>query len=1019
MDCLRITLLGPPNISWGGQSLSIPRRQVRALLYRLATNLQSVTRDELCYLFWSDNPPSTARRNLTHLLTHLRLAIPEPNLVDISKENVTLDPLRVWSDTYEFNHLLAECRESLPVEHNTVADLTLPFEALVKAVNSYHSPFLSDFSLRECHEFEAWVNRERRDYECRYLEALLDLVGIFQDYKDYDTAITYANRYLEVDNLAEGVHCRLIELYAAKGDHSAVERQFEQCAAILEQELDISPSPRTWAIYQSVLGSRPQAVLLPSQALADSSRAKLKIPFIGHQEILKQIERVVNLARLGRSKIVLISGEQGSGKSRLLQQIASQYHCHATVLFGACNPGIRNLPYHPVAEVFRSAFETHAPLIKVSPLWLAEAARLLPEMYTRYPNLPEPLPAKPEEARRRLFEALYQLASNLANRSSPLLLCLDDLHWADATTLEWLVYLGNRLAFEGLNHLVIFITCRSEEAYCLDELRLALKRLAVLEELHLNGLETDQALEYLRHLFGSSETSQALAARLHQFSGANPFFLFETLQALVENQSIPLKMADLEDMPVPKTVQEAVYQRLASLNPNQRRILEFAAVWNRSFSIDIVKWATKWNELEILESLEDLAKRRILTERDGRYLLHHELVRMVIYNDLSYDRRRILHRQCGKILEHLHPDETTLLARHFEQSGEPGKAAGYFLRAGEEASTTYAFQDALDFSSRALDLLKQEATALAKPEELSINYRKQILALSRRGSAFRALGDMQSYQNDFEEEARIAKVLGDENIQAQIHLREAKAHRWFCRYPQARECAEKALQMGREAGNELLQARAMREIGLAVCDTGNFSTTLSILEEALQRFKDLEEAGFEIHTLCNLSTLFAYLGDFNRSEQLAVSALGRCEQAQLPYLRRIALGSLGATLAGLGQEKQARECLLASLEIARQIADRAQEIFCLYHLGRLENQAGRPEEALRSLRDGLALAERIDARAEQSRLYSGIAEAHRLLRNARLAKVFAYKAIELAKRHARLYDQDLAQRVLYDLEDSL
>ncbi len=1019
MDGLQISLLGLPTISWGEKVLSFPRRQVRALLYRLSTNLQAVSREELCFLFWSEEPPSSARRNLTHLLTHLRLALPAPDLVFITKENVALDPQRVCSDTAEFDRLLAQHKAAAPATDPAVVDLKLVLEALEKAIQFYRGPFLNGFTLPGCQEFDAWISRERRGYECRYLEVLQDLVEIYQDYKDYEAAIAYAGRYLEIDPLAENVHSKLIELYAAKGDRSAAERQFEQLTAVLEQELGISPSPKTWALYQSVLGTRMPEILLPSLALANGSRSKLDIPFVGRQETLKQINRAFNLACLGRSKVILINGEPGIGKSRLIQQIASQYHRKASILFSACNPGMGDLPYHPVAEAFRSSLETHAPSLKVSPIWLAEAARLLPEIYTHFPDLPQPPPAKSEEARRRLYEALCQLTFGLGTKCCPLILCLDDLHWADTTTLEWLIYLGNRLAFEGLSYVLIICTCRSDEKSRLDDLCFTLNRLGVMEEVHLDGLETDEVLELLCHFSASNDNSLALATKLQQISRGNPFYLIETLRILIEDHRIPIKSGDLDNIPVSKTIQGVVHQLLASLDLNQQKILEIAAVMNQPFTIDTLQMCLERSEAEILDSLETLTNRRILIEQDGKYQFHHELVRMAIYEDLGYDRRRFLHHQCGKALEQMHPNEVALLAWHFEQSGESNKAAGYALQAGENARKIYAFPEALDFFSRALNSLKQEAAILKSHEALSLNYRKQIMALSQRGSAFRALGDMQSYQNDFEEVARIARVLGDGKVLAQVHLREAYAHRWFCRYPQARQSAEKALQMGREAGNALLQARAMREIGLAARAVGDFSDARTILEDALQRFRELEETGYEIHTLCNLSTLHAYVGDFSRSEQLAANALGRCDAANLPYLRRIALGDLGIALTGLGQVSQARDCLLASLEIARQIADRTQEIFCLCHLGWLENHAGQPEEALRYLRDGLALAERLDSRAEQSRLEAGLAEAFRLLKNARLAKSFAYKALELANRHGRLYDQGLAQRILAELKESV
>jgi DNA-binding SARP family transcriptional activator len=1013
---LRIVLLGSPKLIWRQEALVVPRRQVRALLYRLATDLQSVPREQLSFLFWSDEPQASAKRKLTHLLTHLRLALPDPNILEITHDNVSLDPRRVWSDTTEFDALCKARIGSIQSEPQPHFNLQSHAELIEKAVQLYNGSFLNGFSIASCHEFDTWIIQQRREYECRYLDRLLELLNFYQSQNEYEPAINCARRYLEVDNLAENVHCKLIELYAAIGDRSAVERQFEQCIAALEQELGVSPSPKTWNTYQSVLGHRLPGILHPPHKAEGYSIPKLEIPFTGREELLKQIDQAVNLASMGRGKIIFVRGEAGIGKSRLLQQVASQYHHQTTVMFNSCTPGMVNLPYHPIAEVFRSILEVQSFTLKINPIWLAEAARLLPEIYSRYPDLPEPQPVRPEEARRRLFEALYQLALSQTTSSRPLLMCLDDLHWADTTTLEWLTYTGNRVAMEGFNHILIICTYRDVDSDCLAELRFALNRLGVLEEYLLEGLGTDEVLQILKQLFGPRGENQALATRLHHISGGNPFFLFETLQIFIESRSISSKLVDLDDFIISKTVQEAIHQRLARLNPIARKILEITAVLNKPFTLDLVQMVTENSELEILESLEALTTRHLLAECDGKYQFHHELVQAAIYNELGYDRRRFLHRRCANILEKLHPGEIALLAWHFEKGGEIGKAAGYALQAGVNSSRVFAYNEALEFFSRALNLLKQKAPTLNAPEEITANYRAQLLAFSRRGSVFRSLGDMHSYQNDFEEEAHIAGLLGDKDAMAKVYIRKANAHRWFCRYSQAREWAEKALQISREEGYTLMEAKALREIGLAARAIGDFAQAKEMLQEALKLFVELKVIGYEIHTLCNLSALYAYMGDFRYSLSLAGSALSRCDQAQLHHLRRIPLGDLGVAFAGLGEVERGRECLLDSLEIARQTADRTQEIFCLCHLGWLENHAGRQEEAHGYFRDGLVLAERLDSRSEQSRLYAGVAEAHRLLGNKRLAKGLALKALDLAQKHGQLYDQDLARKILSNIE---
>jgi DNA-binding SARP family transcriptional activator len=976
-------------------------------------------REQLCALIWPEEPLPNARRNLSHLLTHLRLSLPEADLLDFTSETVALNPERTWCDTQALEQIYADRHKLLQLKPGSDEEWRHSLEVVENVIQSYRGPLLSGFSLRDSQEFEAWVGHERQYYECRFLEILFDLIDSYQQRKEYPSAIAHAARYLDIDNLAEEVHCKLIELYALVGDRSGVERQFERCANALEQELGISPSPKTWAMYQAAIGPKPPGLPLSPPGLGIKSIQDTDAPFVGRAELLKTIDLAFTLASTGRSKVLLIRGEPGSGKSRLLQQIAAHYHCNGTVLYSVCSPGLKDLPYHPIAEAFRPVVESKSLDINVSPLWLAEVARLLPEIYTRFPDLPAPLPVRPEEARRRLFEALSQLASSLQTRFHPLLICLDDLHWADSATLEWLIYLANRLASQGLGHLLILGAFRSDQSAILSELRSALNRFGVLEEHLLAGFEAKDVEEILRHHLGSSDDHQGLAAQLHQVSGGNPFLLLETLQALIDSHMIPGRLPDLNNLPLPKTVQETIRQSLIPLNNNERKLLDFMAVVSLPSTISMILEGLGSSEMETLEGLDSLVFHGLLKEHDGVYSIAHDLARLVIYHDLSYSKRKFLHRQCARLLEKFRPDEIPLLAWHFEQSGEPGKAAAYALRAGENAVLGLASGEALNFFSRALDLLKQDAIGLNTPDEIAANYRQQCMALTRRGRVFRSLGEMQSYQDDVEEEARLAIALGDLAALAVVYLREANVHRWFCRYQQARESAEKALDLSRRIKNMLLHARALREIGLADRAVGDFSKARTNLEVALRLFQEQGSVGYEIHTLCNLSTIETYSGDFDRAEKLAHQALTRCEQARMIDLRRIPLGDLGVALAASGRIEQGKECLLTSLDLAREIADRTQEIFCLYHLGRLENSAGQPNTALGFLRNGLALAERLDSRSEQSRLYAGLAEAHYLLSNARLARGFGVKALELAKQHGRRHDQGWAEQILAKIDQNL
>lgn len=317
----RIALLGAPEITWAGQPLSLPRRQTRALLYRLAADPQPAPRAQLCFLFWPDIADGTARRNLTRLLVLLRQALPRPAFLQTEDEVVSLDHTHLWSDTGEFARLAATAR-------------TARRQALAQAVELGRGPFLDGFALPDCPEFEAWIDTERRTWERRLFDALAALIEAHSAAHDYTAAIAAAHRYLRLDELAEDIHRRLIALYAAAGERSAALRQFEQCAVILERELGVSPLPETRAVFEAV---RDGATLLPGRApdstlslrvspppatAAPPSAAGIPAPASPLIGRVAELAEVMALLRRADVRLLTLSGPGGAGKTRLAVEAA-------------------------------------------------------------------------------------------------------------------------------------------------------------------------------------------------------------------------------------------------------------------------------------------------------------------------------------------------------------------------------------------------------------------------------------------------------------------------------------------------------------------------------------------------------------------------------------------------------------------------------------------------------------------------------------------------------------------------
>ncbi len=1026
---LRIHLLGPPVVMWADHSLALSRRQVRALLYRLADGRQPVPREQLCYLLWPDTPEAIARRYLTGLLSHLRRALPAPDVLITSEDLVGLDPDCTWSDTVVFERL---CTAQGPPAH---------LETLQQAVDLYRGPFLAGFSLPGCPEFETWATAERQTWERLYLETLATLIEEQAARGEHAAAIAYARRYLATDDLAEDIHRRLIELYAASGDRGAALHQFEQCVTVLERELGVYPLPETQAAHRAAVAGQTPPSSAPVVRPSWTTLPGLEVPQVGRDAALHQLEQAYARARAGHGQVVLISGEAGIGKSRLMQEFATRRQDQALVLTGCGYPDAQRIPYQPIVEALRPALSTQRFTPGLQPAWLAEASRLMPELRDLYPSLPSPLPAEPDQARTGLFEALCHLTLGLVAGLKPVLLCLDDLHWADDTTLDWLAHLGRKL--HG-NRLLVLGTFQSEEASAVARLRRGLARQGILSELRLERLDEVAILQLLRHLGDSVLSDEALASRLYQATGGNPFFLLETLRALLESglereeldslgdpsapprrgsgfvpRLSPRGQGSGQELPLPGTIRAAVEARVERLSAKARQVLEAGAVLGRTFAFDTVHLTAGRREMETVDGLDELVARQLLMEQAAGYCFRHEIVREAVYRDLSTWRRRLLHRRAGEALEKSQPGDAAALSWHLERAEESGRAAKYALQAGQAARAVFAHAEARAYFDRALALLGQEAAHLQDPEAIAANQQLQLQALYERGWALRLLGDMEAYACDLQEVGRLAELLGDRRTLAHLRWREAYTHRWFCRYAQTLEAAEDGVRLSQAAADTLLEAMCWREMGRAARATGDYARAQPALERAVSLFVELDEAVHEIHSLGNLSTLHWYLDEHEQAMNLARQALARCDEAGLPLVRRLPLGDMGAAAAALGDVDLARRCLLESLTIARQIADRTQEIFCLGHLGWLCVKQKRSAKALEHLQAALTLAESIGSRAEQSWLLSGLAQARRLTGDPgthRQALAHARRALELAQASGRAYDEVLARRILDGLE---
>jgi tetratricopeptide (TPR) repeat protein len=644
--------------------------------------------------------------------------------------------------------------------------------------------------------------------------------------------------------------------------------------------------------------------------------------------------------------MMLISGEAGVGKSRLLQDFALRVQDQTLLLVGAGRPETKPSPYHPLVQALRSAVGVHSALLNVQPCWLAESSRLLPELRDVYPELIPLAGGEPAEVRARLLEALCQLVLGLAAGAHPLLLCLEDLHLADGATLDWLADLGRRLRGQRL---LILCTYRSEEGVALRELRRSLARLSVLSELKLQGLDQAAVLELVRHVAGHLPGDELLASRLHRASGGNPFFILETLRTLIESGTLRGDLNNLQDLPLPDTVREAVAARVQRLDPKARQVIEAGAVLGLTFDFELVRLTAGRREMEAMDGLDELVARQLLSEQPRGYCFQHEITQRAVAAGLRPMRRQLLHRRAGYALERLAPDAVASLASHFDAGGKAEKALHYHALAARQAEALAAWREAEAHQSRILEILEH-----LDPRQARADYRAQ------RGQALAVRANLRYYQGRVAERdadlaalSALAQASGDAGLRLLDLVHRTDALVYSGHYPEAIATAEAGLLLAEHLNDETTRCHLLAHVGLAHYSLGRPRAALAALESALA----MSHPQSAPETWAHISEIlgYAHFHLANYAQSLARHQEARECNRTIGDHHRMAwnLLDVGFMHLKLGQWVESQQHLSEGLALAREVGAVPAEAYAMTLLAEWQLYRGDYSAAVQRLQQAL------------------------------------------------------------------
>jgi DNA-binding SARP family transcriptional activator len=781
-------------------------RQARQLLKILLTERpRPVSSDRLIEILWPHSAPDAAATTLRSAINALRNVLePErPNRAP-SRYVITQTPgyafhlhPDIWLDVEVYEKELEAARRTAHPEQR--------LRHLETAVSLYQDDYLSSDPYAD------WVQTERERLQELHFNALLQLAGLHAGFGDYAAAIAATRQILARDEVRENAYQALMRYQAESGDSAAALLTYERCRNLLAEELGADPSPLTQQLHQRILNGeiahRPEPLLhalrspgsetdtrsvaavqttspvqrLPQRTLLPVVDGHFLEIFVGRETETALLEAALEQTVDGFGDLLVLEGEAGVGKTRLAYHLLQKATAvQATVLSVTCQPLEQQLPFAPLADLLGRYLHS-LPLAALSSLpaaSLSQLAQLIPSLYDRLADLPAiglegALGA--DENRQRLIDGLVAFLTALA-RHRPLVLFLDDLHWADHDTLAVIGRLAQRLDDAPLLIMLAYRTDDLAENEGLVTLLHALKRRREHQLVQVDRLNADHVHQIVQLLLAPRpRAGDQLAEALYTATQGNALFLTEALRDLLERQPTPpaepgQRTAAIEH-PAPALllrrnprVQEVILERMERLPAPARELLELAAVIGRDFSLELLEAAAPTDPAP---ALRELLRRKFLVERaDERLDFSHQVVRQVAYETVPLLPRRRLHLRTAQALEKLQRAEERAreLAFHYSQAGRSAQQpfAYFSILAGERLLRSFGFRQAIVHFDDALRTLEELPTA---PPELT---RRGLLG---RGLAYESLLDPDGVMESYWRLLNWAGAQGDRTLMLTAHSR--------------------------------------------------------------------------------------------------------------------------------------------------------------------------------------------------------------------------------------------------------
>src|SRR5580765_5419150 len=838
MPSLRVILLGGFDARLvSGARVSLPTKKAQALLAYLGIRPgQSHPRDKLAALLWGEKSDEQARGGLRHALVVLRraLADADPPPLRIEGQTLALNSDEVEVDVVTFERRVAE---GTP-------------EALERAAELYRGDLLLGFTVNEP-LFEEWLVAERERLREMALAALARLLAQQSQAVGTERAIQTAVRLLGLDPLQEGVHRALMRLYLRQGRRGAALKQYQVCVGVLQRELGTEPEAETRQLYQELL-RRPAEMVkapdaradhrarsAPKPALASPDLPAAETPLFGRHVELGRLRGLLGEAIGGHGHVATVVGEAGIGKTRLISALVADALAQGCrVLIGHCHASDSILPFGPWGAACRSG-EVSADeeiLGALHPARRADLTRLLPEAGRAG------LPAASDGAL-PLFESVAELIEQVAARQ-PLVVVLEDLHWADEMSLRLLAFVSRRIpAWTAL----LVGTAREDELAHASMARRTVEELSHASEAvpaalsPLSRSDTALLVRALGRVGSDDRTVAQVEAQIWAMSEGNPFVAVEAMRALDQASLSDGARDEGAAVSLPASVRDVVVRRLDRLGARSQQVAAVAAVIGRRFDFTLLHSTSGMEERDAAEAVDEMVRHHVLQAVGNHLDFTHDRVRDVAYGRLLPPRRRLLHRAVAEALETAGSgpghatgapprdrdgEQIEQLAHHALRGELWEKAVDYLRQAGTKAAARSALHDARVCFVQAVDaleLLPESRTNLEQAFEIRLELRPVLIQLGEYRQALARLREAEA----------LAERLNDDHRRGRVGAFMTNIHSRLDEPDEALVSGRRALEIAGRLGDLRLRILATTYLAQAYYYRGEYARVVELATDNL------------------------------------------------------------------------------------------------------------------------------------------------------------------------------------------